>query len=256
MRRRLLTATAVAVTACSTTPVASTHPSATPASTRKHATQTRSLSDALVRRRIVLGYSVQHRPILAEQIGDPDSQRRVVIVGCIHGDEPGGIAVTRALAKRPPVPETNLWLLPDLNPDGAARGQRTNGDGVDLNRNFPYRWRPLGREGSKHYAGPRPLSEPESRIAISLLRRERPTLAIWYHQALDVVDVSQGPTVLERKYAAAADSPVRSLPDYPGSAVGYEDHVFGPTAFVVELPARVTATIAARNVAAVVRLIA
>jgi protein MpaA len=168
--------------------------------------------------------------------GDPDSARRVLVVGCIHGNEPAGIAIARAVAASPPPAEVDLWVVTDLNPDGVAQDTRGNAGGVDLNRNFRYRWRGLGRVGSPFYSGARPLSEPESRIATALIRRVRPTLGIWYHQPLGVVDVSQGPLSLERDYAAEAGLPVRRLADYPGSAVGWEDHRFGPTAFVVELP--------------------
>jgi murein peptide amidase A len=203
---------------------------------RSPTTEARPLSDALVHRRLVLGYSVDRRPITAIERGDPDSSRRALIVGCIHGNEPAGIAIARVLATTAVPPEVDLWVVPDLNPDGVAADTRVNADGVDLNRNFPYRWARLGAPGSIHYAGPRPLSEPESRILAKLLRSVRPTLGIWYHQALTVVDSSQGPLVAERRYAAATGLPLRRLPDYPGSAVGFEDHLFGPTAFVVELP--------------------
>jgi protein MpaA len=195
------------------------------------------LSDALVHRRILLGYSVQHRPITAVEQGDPDSTRRALIVGCIHGNEPAGIAVARVLGTTAVPPEIDVWVVSDLNPDGVAARTRANADGVDLNRNFPYRWHPLGPAGSDHYAGPRPLSEPESRILARLVQHVRPTLGIWYHQALGVIDISQGPLALERRYGHDTGLPLRTLTDYPGSAVGFEDHLFGPTAFVVELPA-------------------
>jgi protein MpaA len=194
------------------------------------------LSDALVTRRLVLGYSVQHRPIVAFHIGDPDNPRRILVVGCIHGSEPAGIAITTALIHSAPVAEVDLWVVPVLNPDGVNSNHRGNARGVDLNRNFPYRWRPLGRPGDLHYAGPRALSEPESQAGAALINRVRPTLGIWYHQALAVVDDSEGPIALERRYASEAGLPLSALPDYPGSAVGYENHLLGPTAFVVELP--------------------
>src|SRR5947209_6538708 len=212
-----------------------TDPTATTHAPRYPATQARPLSDALVHRRLVLGYSVNHRPIIAIERGDPDSTRRALVVGCIHGNEPAGIAIARALASTTVPPEVDLWIVPDLNPDGVAARTRVNADGVDLNRNFPYRWAPIGAPGSIHYAGPRPLSEPESRILAKLLHSVQPTLGVWYHQALAVVDSSQGPLTPERRYGYATGLPLRSLTDYPGSAVGFEDRLFGPTAFVVEL---------------------
>ena len=233
----------IGVAGCSAAPArrATTGPATTPAAharTRPVLTrQARPVTDAVVRRSITLGYSVHHRPITAIETGDPDSPRRALVVGCIHGNEPAGIAIARALTNTPVPPEVDLWVVADLNPDGVAAGTRANAHGVDLNRNFPYRWRPLGALGSSSYAGPRPLSEPESRAIAALIRRVRPTLGIWYHQALNVVDNSQGPRPLERRYAIATGMSLRRLPDYPGSAVGDEDHRFGPTAFVVELPA-------------------
>ena len=189
-----------------------------------------------VYRRVVLGYSVDRRPIVAINIGDPDASQRVLVVGCIHGNETAGIAIAESLIAAAPPPEVDEWVILNLNPDGAAAGTRVSADGVDLNRNFPYRWRTLGPPGSTSYAGPHALSEPESRLAARLLQRVHPTVGIWYHQALAVVDDSQGPMSVEQRYAADVGLPLRPLTDYPGSAVGYEDHLFGPTAFVVELP--------------------
>ena len=128
--------------------------------------------------------------------------------------------------------------MPALNPDGClASGSRQNAHGVDLNRNFPSNWRAIGRRGSLQWSGPRPLSEPESRVAARLIARIRPALAIWYHQALNVVDDSQGPQAAERRYARLTGMREVRLPDYPGSAAGWENATIGPTAFVVELPA-------------------
>jgi murein peptide amidase A len=68
--------------------------------------------DASVRRMLVLGYSVQHRVITAIEMGDPDSPARTIVVGCIHGSEPAGIAIATALAAGPVPAEAELWIIP------------------------------------------------------------------------------------------------------------------------------------------------
>jgi protein MpaA len=208
-------------------------------------------ADPTGRRSFVLGRSVDGRPITAVEIGDFDSPDRVLVVGCIHGNEPAGIAVTAQLIAAPPVPDLDLWIVPDLNPDGVAAGTRGNAHGVDLNRNFPWRWQRLG---GLFYSGRRPLSEPESRSVYRLIRRIRPEVSIWFHQHLDLVDESGGSVGIERMFASLVRLPLLRLVRYPGSAVGWENHAYpGTTAFVVELPpGPLTPTTARRQARAVV----
>lgn len=214
--------------------------------------QTRTAADPLVRRTGLLGYSAHRRPITVTELGDPDSPHRVLVVGCIHGSEPAGIAIAGELAREAPPADADLWIVPDLNPDGVAADTRQNGRGVDLNRNFPLRWPEPAPPGSLFYPGPRPLSEPESQLAARLILRIRPARAVWYHQHLNVVDDSQGPRAAERLYASLAGMREAPLTDYPGSAAGWENAVTGPTAFVVELPAgSLSPAAVARHVAAV-----
>lgn len=189
-----------------------------------------------VRTRHVLGYSVDHRPIVAWLLAPRKAQRSVLVVGSIAGDEPGGIAVTKLLAAQAAVAGVRLWLIPDANPDGAARGTRGNARGVDLNRNFPFRWRRLGTPGSRFYSGPRPSSEPEARAIEAFIRRRRPGLAVWLHQPYGVIDDSQGPRWAELRLARALGLPLARLPDFPGSAIGWDDHIVPASAFDVELP--------------------
>jgi protein MpaA len=193
--------------------------------------------DRVVRRRIVLGRSVQGRPITALEQGDPDAASKVLVVGCIHGDEMAGATIVRHLAALSPPAEADRWLVETLNPDGAAAGTRQNGRGVDLNRNFPFHWRRLGRPGDQQFSGAGPLSEPESRIARSLILRLRPAASVWFHQPLGVVDESGGNPAVERGFARLAGLPTRRLVRYPGSAIGWQNHQLPrTTAFAVELP--------------------
>jgi protein MpaA len=206
-----------------------------------------------VHRTVPLGRSVQGRPISAIELGDPHAARRVLVVGCLHGDEPAGTAVADALAAGPRPAHADLWIVPMLNPDGTAAGTRGNARGVDLNRNFPSGWRRIDAPGSIHYSGPAPLSEPESAAAARLVRRVRPTAAIWFHQHLAVVDGSQGPADVERRFARDVGLPLRALPVYPGSATGWENTVVGGSAFVVELPGGRLSPQAVRRYASAIR---
>jgi murein peptide amidase A len=186
-------------------------------------------------RRLVLGRSVEGRPIVAFEVGDPDAARRELVVGCIHGDEKAGVAIAGRLVHAP-LSGLDLWVVPTLNPDGAAAGTRGNARGVDLNRNFPWHWRRLR---GPVYSGPHRLSEPESRIAYDLIKRLRPQVSIWFHQPLDVVDEAGGSKALERRFASAVGFSLKRLRREPGSVVGWENHILrGSTAFVVELPDR------------------
>ena len=47
------------------------------------------------------GSSVQGRPIVVIERGDPNAATRILVVGCIHGNEPAGIAVARDLITDP-----------------------------------------------------------------------------------------------------------------------------------------------------------
>jgi N-acetylmuramoyl-L-alanine amidase-like protein/zinc carboxypeptidase len=185
----------------------------------------------------VVGHSVRGRPIRVLRVGSARARRRVLVVGSIHGGEPAGRAVIRRLRRVHPPRGVAIWLVDDVNPDGAAVGTRQNAHGVDLNRNFPYRWRAMGRPFDTNYPGPRPLSEPESSAAATLIGRIRPRVTIWYHQALRLVTDDAGDAWLERLYARRAELPRRRLPRYPGTAISWQNHRFrGDTAFVVELP--------------------
>ncbi|MGH2934665.1 MAG: DUF2817 domain-containing protein [Gaiellaceae bacterium] len=209
-----------------------------------------------MRTRHVLGYSVNHRPIVAWLITNRHARRSVLVVGSIAGDEPGGIAVTKLLASQASIAGMRLWLIPDVNPDGVARGTRVNADRVDLNRNFPFRWRHLEAPGGRYYSGPRPSSEPESRAIETFIRRERPGLAIWLHQPYGLIDDSQGPRWAEQQLARALGLPLQRLPDYPGSAIGWDDHVVPASAFDVELPGGRLSGATIRGVATAIRSLA
>lgn len=210
--------------------------------------------DATIRHTFLLGRSIDGRPITAVETGDPDTQNKTLVVGCIHGNERAGIAIAKRLISTGPPAETDLWIITNLNPDGAAAGTRGNANGVDLNRNFPWHWRKLA---GTYYSGPRPLSEPETRIAHRLIERVRPSVSIWFHQHLDLVDDSTGNRSLERRFARAAGLRLARLTREPGSAVSWETHLLPhASSFAVELPAGRLRPAAVTRLARAVRLTA
>jgi protein MpaA len=200
--------------------------------------------------RHVVGRSLAGRPIVAFELGDPRGGRKVLVVGCVHGNEPAGIAVTSRLLTLAVPSGVDLWVVPSFNPDGQHAGTRGNARGVDLNRNFPFRWTPLA---GAYDSGAHALSEPESRSAYALIRRLRPAISIWFHQHMDVVDVSGGSSALETRYARLVGLRTASLVREPGSIVTWENTAFpSGSAFVVELPSgRLSSTSALRFARAV-----
>ncbi|GAB3141700.1 M14 family metallopeptidase [Micromonospora sonneratiae] len=147
----------------------------------------------------VLYASSQH----AREWITPEMTRRLLhTVLNSYGTDP---AITRL------VDTTELWFVPVLNPDGYdftftdgnrlwrknlrdnnGDGQITNGDGVDLNRNFDYQWG-YDNEGSspdpasETYRGPAPNSEPETRALDRLLKRVGFEFFINYHSAAELL---------------------------------------------------------------------
>jgi murein peptide amidase A len=199
---------------------------------------------------VTIGRSVQGRSIGAEVVGPSSAPRKILVVGCIHGNECAGVALLFALARQRVPKGVQLWLVPEMNPDGTAAHTRQNAHGVDLNRNFPFQWRPISNR--TYYAGPHPLSEPESRAAVNLIGTIRPAVTIWYHQHEDLVDMAGGDRGVARRYAHLAGLRATCLPFLPGTATGWSNHAFpGTTSFVVELPAgRVTRKALALHIAA------
>ncbi len=102
----------------------------------------------------------------------------------------------------------DIWVIPLVNPDGnhhtlfrscknnigRKNGRDVNGDGrfvsgegVDLNRNYPFKWGFLGEVGSKsdwrhhHYRGENPASEPETKALVKLAETYRFSTAFSWH---------------------------------------------------------------------------
>jgi protein MpaA len=208
-----------------------------------------------------VGDSVQGRPITAVQIGDATGSRVALVVGVIHGDERVGLRILDAIKRQVPDPSalagTQLWLIDSVNPDGMRAHARKNARGVDLNRNFPYRWRGGVPPSSGYYPGPRPASEPETRAVMDFIEGIHPDISIWYHQPWGAVLACHGRPQLAAQYAKLVGMRTSCRgKGLRGTVISWETHTFpGSTAFVVELPAGgISGSTARRHARAALRI--
>jgi protein MpaA len=211
---------------------------------------------ALLLAALPVGHSVDGSRIAPIVLGSPAAVHRVLVVGCIHGNECAGLAIVRRLVRSSAPAGTEIVVVPTLNPDGYRRNTRGNAHGVDLNRNFPSGWTHNEQPGGLEYAGTRPLSEPESRYAVALIRRLRPEVTIWFHQPQAVVRAWGHSEATARRFAALAGVPYSDIAWPSGSASNWQNHAFpGAASFVIELPpGPVPAGKAARYVQAIRRI--
>ena len=192
----------------------------------------------VVARREVIGHSVDGRPIVARRWGEPWSDRSMLVVGNIHGDETQGIRIVDQIEGRVgrSLKGVDLWTIETVNPDGLAANTRGNAHSVDLNRNFAYGWRSIP-PSSGYYSGPHALSEPESRAVLRFLRDTKPDISIWYHQPWNATLVpcnrSDDTAYLYAKLGLGAQRDCNQSA-YPGSVMSWEDHAWKAIAFVVE----------------------
>ena len=178
---------------------------------------------------VTIGKTVQGKPILAVKVTRNAKKTRdgsrpsTAYMGAQHAREWITVEMTRRLmhhvldnygtdaAVTRLVNKTELWFIPVANPDGYdytftagnrlwrknlrdnnGDGQIGAGDGVDLNRNYSYRWG-YDNEGSSPdpssdtYRGPAPNSEPETKALNKLFRRIGFEFFINYHSAAELL---------------------------------------------------------------------
>ena len=207
-----------------------------------------------------IGSSLEGRPILALKISDEpeiedESEPDVLVVGNHHAREFMSVEVPLYLARnllagyarnaglRALLDSRELWIVPLLNPDGHVYqsvvqrrpGWRKNRRivdfdtiGVDLNRNYSYRWG-HDEEGSssapldENYRGAAPFSEPEADALRQLVERQDFTVALSYHSFGQLVLYPWGytrdtVTPDHGRFATMADSMVRDNGYRPGNA--------------------------------------
>ena len=161
---------------------------------------------------IVFGQSVQGVPLTFYRRQSGNNGAKVLVIGCIHGDEFVGNRVVDILRDMPLEGNIDLWLVRTMNPDGQQLRTRQNANGVDLNRNFPGNWQKIGRPSSWQYSGPKSKSEPEVEGIVKLGELVEPNFVIWYHQDYFRIGPGSGHDGdVRAKYASLVGLPLLEL---------------------------------------------
>lgn len=196
--------------------------------------------------------SVAGVPLLIKEyppLGARKPQARILLVGGTHGDELSSISIVFKWMHTLEKHHSGLfhWRInPLMNPDGALRRrhQRTNANGVDLNRNFTSPdeeagvaleyWRVKTKENSRRYPGPYPLSEPETQWLYEEIREFEPDVVIAVHAPYSLVDFdapnrNNAPRQIGHLYR-------NLMGTYPGSLGNYAGVHLGVPVITLELP--------------------
>ena len=138
---------------------------------------------------------------ISDNVAKAEDEPQSMIVSQHHARELNTPHITLSAAKRilasyasdsrikRAVDGGEIWIVPTVNPDGVNavwnvdRWWRKNRRkisgvirGVDLNRNYPFRWGACGASsnpGSQIYKGPSPASEPETQTMMAFARMQR-----------------------------------------------------------------------------------
>ena len=196
-------------------------------------------------------FSVNGFPILIREFAplkDRKPQGRILIIGGTHGDELTSVSVTMRWIEKLNKHHSGLFhwhMVPMMNPDGVlkAGATRTNGNGVDLNRNMPSDdwernalkyWREKGSKDPRKYPGKSASSEPETRWLIDEIQRFQPDAIISVHAPYGVVDfdslrLNTAPKSLGKLH-------LNLLGTYPGSLGNYAGINLNIPVITLELP--------------------
>jgi len=176
--------------------------------------------------RLVIGYSVEGRPLEAYRFGN-GPLGRMIVAGIHGGYEWNTIALADELlahlAEHPEIvpADVTLHILRSLNPDGEARSRgvhgRVNANGVDLNRNWQVHWQAAWPQaGCWKYTpitgGSGPASEKETRALMNFIVAANVEALISYHSA--ALGIFAGGLPSDAASLSLADA-AAAVSDYP-----------------------------------------
>ena len=151
----------------------------------------------------------------------------VLVLGCMHGDEPQGEYLINEYIKEKP--DTKLMFVPCVNPDGVKAKTRVNSNGVDINRNFPTKNWEL-TEKNEFFGGNTPASEIETKFLVEIIEKYKPKFILTLHAPYKVVNYDGDALEIAEKISEIINYPVESSIGYPtpgsfGTWAGIEKNI-------------------------------
>ena len=138
---------------------------------------------------------------------------KTLVIGVFHGDEPQGKFLIENYLKENNLSD-KLMFITCLNPDGLQLKQRTNSNGVDLNRNFPTKnWQLTDK--NEFFGGEAPQSEIETKFVVEILKEFKPELILTLHAPFKVVNYDGPAKEIAEKISKIINYPVEENIGYP-----------------------------------------
>jgi len=160
-----------------------------------------------------------------ELIGEPNNENSVLVIGVFHGDEPQGKYLIEKYLKtftssKSKISRKGKLFIPCLNPDGMQLGQRTNVNGVDLNRNFPTKnWgedtSAAGDNPSDYFGGKYAGSEIETQFVMKVIEEYKPSKILTLHAPYKVVNYDGPAEQWAQEVSKIIGYPVEASIGYP-----------------------------------------
>ena len=165
-------------------------------------------------------------------------KKKVIILGGVHGDEqasPFNLYMFAYRLVNDYLTDENMYnlrasadfyIVPCVNGYGMIHQWRLNGNGVNINRNFPIvKWSKYGEKGQDNYTGETAGSEFETQLVMALVDSVKPDMFIDHHNYTynlncqfytDIFNIKQ----LNLSYQALSDISYtlkKNLPSYFGT---------------------------------------
>ncbi len=171
---------------------------------------------------------------------------RILVIGGIHGDELTSASIVFRWLQWMPEAEPSRYhwrVIPVANPDGllASPSKRVNGNGVDLNRNFPTPdwerdahayWNKKTKNDPRRFPGKEANSETETRWLHDQIESFQPDVVVSIHAPFGLLDYD-GPARQPRRFGHLN---LNRLGIYPGSLGNYGGVHKNMPVITIELP--------------------